>query len=132
MNGPIKIEEFRRSETSQTHHAAVQRIVGTMAALWSQLRQGRRMRRTKQTLQALDDQMLRDIGISRTAIEWVALHDAARELVRTRALASCRRELDPAAPAAGGDKHPPSQSANPMSLTLSRSRARERGVERVG
>ena len=76
--------------------------------LWSRLQDAQRARRTRRTLQSLDDQMLTDIGVSRTAIEWVALHDAAREIVRTRALASCRR-LSRAEPSALPSSRPTSK-----------------------
>jgi len=130
MNGPIDIAKFRLSEARPAEHRALRRVARTLTALWSRLRRVQQARRTRRSLHALDDQMLRDIGVARTAIEWVALHDAAREIVRTRALASCR--LTHAAAATSETAHRPPRSTNPTPLTLPLSRKRERGLERAG
>ena len=62
------------------------------AKLWSGMLRRWRSRRARAALNALDDRMLRDIGVSRHAIERLAEHETAREATRLRALESCRQQ----------------------------------------
>jgi uncharacterized protein YjiS (DUF1127 family) len=59
---------------------------------WSGMLLMWRSRRARAALNALDDRMLRDIGLSRLEIERLAENEPAREAARLRALESCRRQ----------------------------------------
>ena len=91
MIAPIKLEDFRHLETARADPGYRAWARSIAAKFWSRLRRAQKHRRTRQALQALDDQMLKDIGIGRSEIDWVAGHDAAREVMRMRALASCQQ-----------------------------------------
>lgn len=62
------------------------------ARLWSAMLLMWRSRRARAALNALDDRMLRDIGVSRHEIERLAEHEPVREATRLRALESCRQQ----------------------------------------
>jgi uncharacterized protein YjiS (DUF1127 family) len=47
-------------------------LVGVATALWRALKRGRQRRTTIYDLMVLDDRMLKDIGLSRSQIPWVA------------------------------------------------------------
>jgi len=56
----------------------IARIASTIASFWSRSRRERQMRLARAELQALDDRMLKDIGLQRLQIESAALHDERR------------------------------------------------------
>jgi len=91
INGSIDREHVMRAETAWADRAVCQTLILIAAGLWSRLVRLRQARRARAALAALDDRMLKDIGVSRSEIEWVAEHGAARERARARSLESCRQ-----------------------------------------
>lgn len=92
-HGLVKLDEFRRMRSARVEAPGFRSWIASVAAsLRSKLLRTRQSRRTKTALQALDDRMLKDVGIPRHEIVWVAGHEAAREIMRLRSLASCRRQ----------------------------------------
>lgn len=92
MSNVTEFDRLRRPAAAYPDRSARRAWVATAAArLWSALRRAQQRRQTRRSLQALDDLMLKDIGISRSDIEWLSRHEAARERARTTALDACRR-----------------------------------------
>jgi uncharacterized protein YjiS (DUF1127 family) len=92
MNGSFNLDRVVQSETAWGDRLVCQAIMSIGARLWSTMIRLRRTRRARAALAALDDRMLKDIGVSRSEIAWVAEQGDARELRRTRSLESCRRQ----------------------------------------
>ena len=80
------------------------------AKLWSGMLRRWRSRRARAALSALDDGMLRDIGVCRHEIERLAEHEPAREATRLRALESCRQQAGRPEAAACDDAPAPASS----------------------
>jgi uncharacterized protein YjiS (DUF1127 family) len=92
MNGPIIFEYIRGSETARADYAGHRPWrMALPGKLWSWMLRAYRARRARAALDALDDRMLRDIGVSRHEIEGVAGDGTARERRRSQALAACRQ-----------------------------------------
>jgi hypothetical protein len=93
-----------------------------------------RTRRARAALEALDDRMLRDIGVSRHEIEGVAGDGTARERRRVQLLASCRKQPSRPNPSTDGATAAPSSrsqtrndaepAATPIDLASIRARSR--------
>lgn len=91
MHGLIEFDAFRRP--AQAGDPGFRSWIASVAAwLRSRMLGVRQSRRTRKALEALDDRLLKDVGIPRHEIVWVAGHEAAREIMRLRSLASCRRQ----------------------------------------
>src|SRR5262249_46826109 len=92
MNGPANLDAFRRPKAVPGERPGCRGwILSVAVKLRSRMLRARAGRRTRTALGALDDRMLKDVGIPRHEIVWVAGHDAAREIMRLRSVASCRR-----------------------------------------
>jgi len=97
-NGSFDLGELRAAES-----AGEDVVVTWLAVLVSKLaplRRAWRARRKRAALRALDDRMLRDIGVRRGEIEWLAANGTAREQRRLQALALLRASPAPPSPAA--------------------------------
>jgi uncharacterized protein YjiS (DUF1127 family) len=91
MHGLIEFDAFRRP--AQAGDPGFRSWIASVAAwLRSRMLGVRQSRRTRKALEALDDRLLKDVGIPRHEIVWVAGHEATREIMRLRSLASCRRQ----------------------------------------
>jgi uncharacterized protein YjiS (DUF1127 family) len=112
VNGPISFEYFRGSKTAHTDCASHRSWrVALPGKLWSWMLRAYRARRARAALEALDDRMLRDIGVSRHEIEGIAGDGTARQRRRLRSLASCRQQPNRPSPSTGGGTaHPYSRS----------------------
>jgi uncharacterized protein YjiS (DUF1127 family) len=116
MNGSIDRERVMRSETARADRSVCQPIISIVAGLWSALVRLHRAKRARAALEALDDRMLKDIGVSRAEIEWVAEHGDARELLRVRSLEACRQQAQRSdASASGGAALAPKENAGATS-----------------
>jgi uncharacterized protein YjiS (DUF1127 family) len=118
INGSIDREHLMRAETAWADRAVCQALMLLAAKLWSKLGRLQQARRARAALRALDDRMLKDIGVSRSEIEWVAEHGAARELLRARSLESCRRQPQRSEPSASGSAAPAPNEASDTASTL--------------
>jgi uncharacterized protein YjiS (DUF1127 family) len=99
MNGPFDLGELTAAESAGED--AVLAWIAALAPKLSGLRRAWRARRKRAALQALDDRMLRDIGVSRGDIEQVTADGTALELRRSQALARLRASPAPPSPEAG-------------------------------
>src|SRR5262249_31130877 len=89
--GPIALEDFRRLADRRGARAdRLAWILSLPAGLWSAVLGRYRTRWARTALHALDDRMLKDIGISRHEIERVAEDGGPHELMRLRSLAAYR------------------------------------------
>ena len=128
MNGPIIVKYFRGPDTSRADHSGDRRAWSAAwpARLWSWVLRAYRARRARAALAALDDRMLRDIGVSRHEIEGVAGDGAARERRRLQSLASCRQQLSrPGTCQTRNDARP---ASTPIDLANIRARSRRGAV----
>jgi uncharacterized protein YjiS (DUF1127 family) len=73
------ILNHRYGDTSPLPFDWPARIVSTIARFWSHCRRERHVRVTSAELQALDDRMLKDIGIQRCQIESAVLNGRRAE-----------------------------------------------------
>lgn len=140
MNGPIIFEYFGGSETARADCAGEHRAWSTSwpARLWSWMLRAYQAKRARAALEALDDRMLRDIGVSRHEIEGVAGDGTSRERRRLQSLASCRQQPSRPSPSrGGGTAHPSSRSqakndagpaSTPIDLASIRARSRRSTV----
>jgi uncharacterized protein YjiS (DUF1127 family) len=129
INGSINREHLMRAETAWADRAVCQALMPIAAKLWSKLVRLQQARRARAALRALDDRMLKDIGVSRSEIEWVAERGAARELLRARSLESCRSQPQRSELSASGSAAPaPNEAAGTAStlIDLAAIRARSR------
>jgi uncharacterized protein YjiS (DUF1127 family) len=113
MNGPIIFEYFRGFGAAHADFSSVHPAWRTSwpARLWSRIVRAYRTRRSRAALEALDDRMLRDIGVSRHEIEGLAGDGTSRERRRLQSLASCRQQPSRRSPSTdGGTAHPSSRS----------------------
>jgi uncharacterized protein YjiS (DUF1127 family) len=79
MNGRINLDDFRRLEAARPDRPVRRAWLASLpATLWSRLLRARRVRKARADLKALDDRMLRDIGVSRLNIERVARQERCR------------------------------------------------------
>ena len=101
VQGLVELDTFRTTTAVPDGGLGCRSWILSLAIrIRSRMRRVRESRRTRTALDALDDRMLKDVGIPRHEIVWVAGHDAAREIMRVRALASNRRRsrCDPTSP----------------------------------
>jgi uncharacterized protein YjiS (DUF1127 family) len=99
MNGPFDLGELTAAESAGED--AVLAWIAALAPKLSGLRRAWRAGRRRAALRALDDRMLRDIGVSRGDIEQVTADGTALELRRSQALARLRASPAPPSPEAG-------------------------------
>jgi uncharacterized protein YjiS (DUF1127 family) len=60
-------------------------MTARLASLWHGLRVGSRRRRTERELEALPDVVLKDLGVGRSEIPWIALTQSKRfRVIRNR------------------------------------------------
>jgi len=97
MSGSIDLGKL---EAESAGEDVVLAWIAALASKLSGLRRAWRTRRRRAALQALDDRMLRDIGVSRGDIEQVTADGTALELRRLQALARLRASHAPPSPAA--------------------------------
>ncbi|HTO81529.1 MAG TPA: DUF1127 domain-containing protein [Methylomirabilota bacterium] len=98
MNGPIDFGGLAAAESAGED--IILAWIAALAPKLSGLRRAWRARHRRAALHALDDRMLRDIGVSRSDIEQVAADGTPQELRRLQALALLRASSAPPSPAA--------------------------------
>src|SRR6185312_10238000 len=114
VNSRINLDGVGGLETARAgysvRHAWIKHLP---VRLWARLLRAYRARRARASLEALDDRILRDIGVSRHEMEQLASDGAAREQRRLQALASCRQQPGREGTATHRGKAPPeSRSGN--------------------
>ena len=119
MNGPQDPESVMRSEAA--HPRRLPWILSVAARVWSRLLRTRQAKRARAALHGLDDRMLKDIGVSRCEIAWVAEHGKPRA-GRTRAAASSRQQPAPAQLAMGRSTEDADAASAPIDLASVRAR----------
>jgi uncharacterized protein YjiS (DUF1127 family) len=93
MNSRINLDGYRRLETARADYTGGQAwSKALLGKLWTRMLRAYRARRARASLEALDDRILRDIGVSCHEMEQLARDGAAREKRRLQALASCRQQ----------------------------------------
>lgn len=123
--GSIEREHVMRTETAWADRAVCQALMLIAARLCSKVARLQQARQARAALRALDDGMLKDIGVSRSEIEWVARHGAARERRRARSLESCRRPPQRSDPSADSTTPAREQEARSASTLVDLASIRE-------
>src|SRR5262249_60843871 len=100
MSGSIDLGKL---EAESAGEDVVLAWIAALASKLSGLRRAWRTRRRRAALQALDDRMLRDIGVSRGDIEQVTADGTALELRRLQAPGRVPASHAPPSPGRGGE-----------------------------
>lgn len=134
MNGSRNLDSALRLETARPGRPPW--ILLVAAKSWSWLLRARRTKRARAALHALDDRMLKDIGVSRSEIEWVAEHGALRAAMRLRSAAPPGQQPAPSGLSIGGEiARPPTKDADdpsaPIDLASVRARLRRASAQQT-
>jgi len=134
MNGSRNLESALRLEA--VHPGQPPWILSAAAALWSRLLRIRRTKRARAALHALDDRMLKDIGVSRSEIEWVAEYGTLRAAMRARSPAPPGQQLAPSEPSidrgiSGSPTEDVDDPSAPIDLASARARLRRTSAQQT-